>query len=191
MNELTIEQIKEIAQDNHMEYWLDPTPVGRGWYTCLLTGKKFRGDVAKQMIADQESILFEKHVEETAEEPQESPNEIEEGKNTSETPEAKGEPEKPQGSISTGIVPMVEVALSVNGEELKAFRTHVLDDHLKFHPIESKRAKTTIIHCCDCGAPREIKVQDVFQVKRCPACQRKYRNAVRRAKRAEKRANKQ
>lgn len=191
MNELTIEQIKEIAQDNHMENWLDPISVGRGWYTCLLTGKKFRGDVAKQMIADQESILFERHVEETTEEAQGSVEEIEEGENTPETTEAKGKAEKPQRNISTNIVPMVEVALNVNGEELKAYRTHTLDDHLKFHPIESKKAKTTIIHCCDCGAPREIKVQDMFQVKRCPACQKAYRNAVRRAKRAEKRANKQ
>lgn len=190
MNNLSIEQIKEIAEDNHLEFWLDPTPVGRGWYTCQLTGKKFRGDIARQMIADQEDILFNKHVEETTEEPQESPQEIEEGKNPSESTEAKGEPEKPQGNISTNIVPMVEVALNVNGEELKVFRTHTLDTHLRFTPVKSKGVKTTIIHCIDCGAPREIKVQDMFQVKRCPACQKAYRNAVRRAKRAEKKNSK-
>ena len=42
---------------------------------------------------------------------------------------------------------------------------------------------TVSIHCQDCGKEHVIKVQDANQVTRCPACQKKYRNA----KRAEKR----
>ena len=34
--------------------------------------------------------------------------------------------------------------------------------------------KTTIIKCIDCGAERIIKVQDVFQVKRCVKCQKEH-----------------
>jgi ribosomal protein S27E len=50
---------------------------------------------------------------------------------------------------------------------------------------------TTIdIRCMDCGAIRNIHVQDAFQVKRCVPCQVKFRNAKRaeklKAKKAEK-----
>lgn len=34
--------------------------------------------------------------------------------------------------------------------------------------------KTAIIKCIDCGAERIVKVQDVFQVKRCVNCQKDY-----------------
>ena len=48
----------------------------------------------------------------------------------------------------------------------------------------------TTIKCIDCGADREIHVQDAFQVKRCVACQKKYRNAKRLARLKEKRKEK-
>jgi hypothetical protein len=43
---------------------------------------------------------------------------------------------------------------------------------------------TTIIQCADCGADREIKVQDAFQVKRCKPCQKAYTAAQAKARRA-------
>jgi len=54
--------------------------------------------------------------------------------------------------------------------------------------------KRVVITCCDCSALREVNVQDAFQVKRCEACQKKYRQAKRaeriKRKRAEAKANK-
>lgn len=36
-----------------------------------------------------------------------------------------------------------------------------------------KNGKLHIIKCCECGASREVKPQDLFQVKRCKPCQAK------------------
>ena len=45
--------------------------------------------------------------------------------------------------------------------------------HRLFGPISYMPGKTCFIECEDCGATREIKVQDAFQVKRCKACQKR------------------
>lgn len=47
------------------------------------------------------------------------------------------------------------------------------------------------IKCIECGAEREIHVQDAFQVKRCITCQKKHRNVKRLARLKEKRALKE
>jgi DNA-directed RNA polymerase subunit RPC12/RpoP len=47
--------------------------------------------------------------------------------------------------------------------------------------------KIITINCVDCGVKRTIKPQDVFQVKRCLDCQKKFRNAQRSEKRKVKR----
>ena len=45
-----------------------------------------------------------------------------------------------------------------------------------FGNVKTKRGKTTFITCIDCGAQREVKVQDVFQCVRCQGCQKKHKN---------------
>ena len=45
-----------------------------------------------------------------------------------------------------------------------------------------EKPKTAEVICIDCGASRTIKVQDVFQVKRCIVCQSKFRIARRKAR---------
>jgi len=47
------------------------------------------------------------------------------------------------------------------------------------------------IYCYDCLAPREIKPQDVFQVKRCVPCQKKYSNEQRKFRAQAKRQQQQ
>ena len=62
---------------------------------------------------------------------------------------------------------------------VKETRQSVADvkNRLKATPKEKVVKPTTFeIKCVDCGAMREVAVQDVFQVKRCITCQRKYRN---------------
>lgn len=66
-------------------------------------------------------------------------------------------------------------------------------DRLKVHiateaTVKGAVPKMIVIECQDCGESRLIKVQDQFQVTRCKECQRKHRNAKRRQKRAEKKA---
>jgi len=55
--------------------------------------------------------------------------------------------------------------------------------------------KTTMIKCIDCEKERMIKIQDAFQVKRCPDCQKIFRNKqrsnARKAKRQAANAEKQ
>ena len=66
--------------------------------------------------------------------------------------------------------------------------TEKLINHLTETNIIGKTCKMVKINCIDCGRERMIKVQDQFQVCRCTDCQRKHRNAMRKAKRAEKKA---
>ena len=47
----------------------------------------------------------------------------------------------------------------------------------------AKKGKTSFITCVDCGAQREVKVQDVFQVKRCQECQKKHKREKARLRR--------
>ena len=66
--------------------------------------------------------------------------------------------------------------------------TNKLSQHITIANMNKQTPKLITINCCDCGAERIIKIQDQFQVKRCPECQKAHRNAIRRAKRAEKKA---
>ena len=76
----------------------------------------------------------------------------------------------------------------VDNDDLGTDITEKLMNHLTETNIIGKTCKMVKINCVDCGRERMIKVQDQFQVCRCQDCQRKHRNAMRRAKRAEKKA---
>lgn len=89
-------------------------------------------------------------------------------------------------TVTTKSESVVSVKANVDGKEIMVIRTEKLNIRLG---VEQK-SKTVIIHCVDCGIPREIKVQDVFQVKRCPNCQKANRNAMRKLRRQEKQADK-
>jgi hypothetical protein len=52
----------------------------------------------------------------------------------------------------------------------------------KFGQVSYMSGKTTFITCA-CGATREVKTQDCFQVKRCHKCQREYQSKRRRDRR--------
>lgn len=54
----------------------------------------------------------------------------------------------------------------------------------KFGRVSYMPGKTTVIQCVDCGADREIKVQDKFQVRKCVVCKDKERREKRRNRRA-------
>jgi ribosomal protein S27E len=51
---------------------------------------------------------------------------------------------------------------------------------LKRDLVTKGKSKLVTIHCVDCGAERQIKVQDQFQTTRCADCQKKFRAAKRR-----------
>lgn len=181
MNDITQEMAIELAQEMGSEIWLNPISAGRGWYTCIVTGKKMRGQDAQQQIAEQEEFLISRDAEIT--EPVEE--EIQEIMEELKIEDKVALPEIRQTTEGKPVVvPAVWATVNVGGADTQVIRTEVLDDHMivKFS-TEGKHAKTVIINCCDCGTPREIKVQDQFQVKRCPACQKAHRNAMRREKR--------
>lgn len=76
----------------------------------------------------------------------------------------------------------------VDNDDLGTDITERLMNHLTETNVIGKTCKMVKINCIDCGRERIIKVQDQFQVCRCQDCQRKHRNAMRRARRAEKKA---
>lgn len=87
--------------------------------------------------------------------------------------EIQAEIEKPKKIVG------VDVMVEFKGETLTVKSTPTLVAHQMTG--NAKKIKTTLINCIDCGAQREIKVQDIFQVKRCPHCQAEHRKAMRRA----------
>lgn len=164
-------KIRNMAEEIGREYWLDETSSNKGWYTCVLTGKKFRGTKAKQMIEEQREYELEEEAklikQEIIIEQADEDNILE---------------YKPLVNISKDTlkpIPVVHVIHQSNDQIIEAVRTKILDIRLEIE----QRAKTTIIYCEDCGIAREIKIQDKFQVRRCPECQREYRNMIRRLRR--------
>lgn len=178
---MTKEEILEMARMMGFEHWLDGGPNGRGWYTCLLTGKKFRGAQAKAMLEEQRRAMEERVSEiQIEEEKMEMMEQI--ALEIEEQAEAAGD-DQPQDQTAEQ-----DQAVAADLPQDDRYRyTQRLADHIAISRISGKPVKTVTIECIDCGMPRIIKVQDAFQVKRCPECQRKHRNR----KRAERRRQKQ
>lgn len=181
MKNLSIQEMVQIAKEGNFENWLNPESTGRGWYTCILTNKKFRGDQAMEMLKAQEDYLIEL----------EADNSVPVGEaDVEEIIEMIEEIKEKETPVVKASAPVIWNDVAVGGQEIKAMRTENLDTHIAIETqIKKKPVKTTIIYCCDCGAPREIKVQDQFQVKRCPICQKAYRNLKRRESRKAKKNN--
>lgn len=168
MLNMTNEQILEMG--NELGYWLDSKGANRGWYTCLVTGKKFRGEEARNMLKKQDEILEAKEEMKLEEEAiLEKEKKVE--------AEAKKE----------------ELAIEAENQhakmlDLQDIEPHKITNRLVNHIATSGRPiKTTTINCKDCGKERVIKTQDAFQVVRCVECQKKHRNKRRAERRREKR----
>ena len=159
---MNLQEQLERARMAGVENWIDPNTQSKGWYTCLLTGKKMRGQQAQDQITRQEVLVGE------------WTREINSMKDSMDgEAEIQAEIEKPKKIIG------VDVMVEFKGETLTVKSTPTLVAHQMTG--NAKKIKTTLINCIDCGAQREIKVQDIFQVKRCPHCQAEHRKAVRRA----------
>lgn len=159
---MDLQEQLEHARMAGIENWIDPSTQNKGWYTCLLTGKKMRGQQAQDQITRQ-GVLVNEWM-----------REINATKDTTDgEAEIKAEIEKPKKVVG------VDVMVKYQGETLTAQATPALVVHKMTG--NAKKIKTTLINCVDCGAQREIKVQDIFQVKRCPHCQAEHRKAKRRA----------
>ena len=159
---MNLQEQLERARMAGVENWIDPNTQNKGWYTCLLTGKKMRGQQAQDQITRQEVLVSE------------WTREINSMKDSMDgEAEIQAEIEKPKKIVG------VDVMVEFKGETLTVKSTPTLVAHQMTG--NAKKIKTTLINCIDCGAQREIKVQDIFQVKRCPHCQAEHRKAVRRA----------
>ena len=159
---MNLQEQLERAKMAGVENWIDPNTQSKGWYTCLLTGKKMRGQQAQDQITRQEVLVGE------------WTREINSMKDSMDgEAEIQAEIEKPKKIIG------VDVMVEFKGETLTVKSTPTLVAHQMTG--NAKKIKTTLINCIDCGAQREIKVQDIFQVKRCPHCQAEHRKAMRRA----------
>lgn len=159
---MNLQEQLERAKMAGVENWIDPNTQSKGWYTCLLTGKKMRGQQAQDQITRQEVLVSE------------WTREINSMKDSMDgEAEIQAEIEKPKKIVG------VDVMVEFKGETLTVKSTPTLVAHQMTG--NAKKIKTTLINCIDCGAQREIKVQDIFQVKRCPHCQAEHRKAMRRA----------
>lgn len=232
--EMTTAQIEvmDLAREMGFEHWLG-LESNRGWFTCQITGKKFRGEVAMEMLNEQAEAMNERQAEiEQAEEIEEinyeekeieeieanlkgeeiakcgfcgeemagaktrnaggyeildhhhdCEREIHEGRDI-ESAEAAEEAEQENADFAATISGKRTGVIKVNEEKI----TEKLAVHLEIKMVEGKPVKMTTIECEDCGKERQIKVQDAFQVTRCPECQKKHRNKKRAERRRQQRA---
>ena len=154
----------ERARIEGFTNWLSEE-ANRGWHTCLLTGKKFRGQEAKDMIEMQKQAIIEWETE------------------------AKQEEAEYEAQV---IADIEQYYLeSQEAEQTNTENDHaealILDDddgievtdNLRQYLLTHPGTKTIVINCSDCGKKRRIKPQDAFQVKRCVSCQKKHRNKLR------------
>lgn len=171
MNTFTKEQITELGFAN----WLEETN-NRGWFTCILTGKKFRGEQAASMLIDQQIAISEHEA-------------LQESAEADAADIAKEEAQALAQSLGQAILKPT-VAPQEIGEEDEYNRsiTVRLYSHLEEKALAGQAIKTTQINCEDCGVLRSIKVQDVFQVTRCVVCQKQHRNRKRAERRRQQRA---
>lgn len=174
---MNLQEQLEMARKAGIENWIDPNNSNRGWYTCLLTNKKFRGQQAEDLITRQDVLVNEwNHENAGLKDSMDYELDVrQEIERQAEETEANEE-----GTRKAPKQLAVPVMVEFQGQTLTVQATPTLVVH-KMTGSE-KHIKTTIINCIDCGAPRQIKVQDIFQVKRCPHCQAEYRKAQRRAK---------
>lgn len=198
----------EIAVKVGAVNWIEEGTAVAGWYTCILTGKKFRSAGAEAQFALQAELI---EAAEAAQAAQEYYAEIASGGEEPEVVEANEQALDGQADREDIDFNKVDLdGLTANEAERLAEDLNVLNrpqyDHLTqrqsnmsgklWDHIHSEAAfvaapdgvKLISIDCCDCGVERKIKPQDAFQVKRCAICQNKHRNAVRAEKRKAKRA---
>ena len=151
----------EIAKDLGAQNWLSEDS-NRGWYTCLITGKKFRGADAEKIQEEMNKFM---KVINAAENKQEAMAEV---------------------AMEEDQVEEFNHELDNAGQEDEVM-TDRLENHIQeraaAHGGHPKGVKLVSINCTDCDEERIIKVQDLHQVKRCVSCQKKHRNRMRAEKR--------
>lgn len=185
----------EVATKLGAENWIIEGQLQSGWYTCILTGKKFRSagaaaQLAKQsqMMADAEAAEAESEVCAAGEAEMERQEdavvaEQEAPIDWSKMDISKLSPDEQEQFLADGNASerkWDEYIFSSTGMAMK------LHQHLN-GGFDLGKVKVTKINCEDCGVERIIKVQDAFQVTRCVPCQHKHRNAIRAEKRKAKR----
>lgn len=180
---LTMIEIIEKAKLAGMEKFVDVDSVNRGWYVNLLSeeGKKVR--MTDVELAEQEAFIqacFEEAKRADASVPTIT-NEIanEEVLEVEYTPEDLTQYNMIDLEDKLGFT-------TVTDENGTYEITSKLLDHIEIMKMAGKPVKTVIVECKDCGRRRMVKIQDAFQVDRCVAHMKGYRNAVRRAKRRAK-----
>lgn len=181
---LTIMEIIEKARMAGIEKFVDVDSVNRGWYVNLLSeeGKKVRMTEAE--LAEQEAFIqacFEEA--KRADEP--IPTMTNELVADEEVLEVEYTPED---LTQCNMIDLEDkLGFTTITDENGTYEiTNKLLDHIEIMKLAGKPVKTVIVECRDCGRRRMVKIQDAFQVDRCNAHMRSYRNAVRRAKRKAK-----
>lgn len=194
MNNTIREQaIKDVKAD--ATHWINDGTAVKGWYTCEITGKKFRGDMAWAQLEKQEAdIQFMITMIEDTNMENEMDDEL--GEDTQHAAKMAlvnaglmSRPER-EGKMVARIMESVDkpTAAPVDKGDLEGQITDALAVHLNEEADKGKNVALVTIQCEDCGAKRLIKPQDAFQVRRCEECQKKHRNAMRAQRRREKRA---
>lgn len=179
---ITMAEIIEKARLAGMDKFVDVDTVNRGWYVNLLSeeGKKVRMtqdelDAQAKFIAD---CMTEAEMGMTEEAPVPTMSNIME--------DVAYEPSDLTQQNQIDLEDKYDM-MTLHDEEFGAYEiTSKLYAHIEAMKLAGKPVKTVLIKCEDCGRMRMVKVQDQHQVTRCVAHMREYRNAIRRAKRANK-----
>lgn len=187
------QKVIRMAETEGFQNWLDPEG-NKGWHTCLLTGKKIRGQEAKDMISYQEEVMTDWEKEEQEQANQEEAEVQEEkvvGKYDAIAEELADRQARQEAEALAEDSENEEVHKEQpSGEDIiKNLDSRGIEasENLRQYIRTHGSTKTVVIDCQECDKQRLIKVQDKFQVTRCVACQKKERNRKRAQRRKEKR----
>jgi len=193
---MTVATTQEIAVQIGAVNWIEEGTAQRGWYTCLLTDKKFRGADAEAQFALQESLIAAHRSELVELAKKEVATAHEAHLQAQEDAAAITHKTDIQSMTDEQHERLLETGFAGISKRQYDLYTHDRDrmsgslwNHLGDVDtrVEAKPIKLITIKCA-CGDERKIKPQDQFQVTRCVPCQIAHRNAIRAEKRKAKRA---
>lgn len=164
-------------------YFIQDDSFNRGWALDLNRGHKIRismPDYLEQMkyqATHGEAVSTTKLMEDNPEYQEDVKKEEEQQEAHWEDEKAAEEPATEAPEENDQKKPLPE---TLTKEALDKLLPIPATYRLKRDLVVKGNSKLVTINCADCGAERQIKVQDRFQVTRCESCQKKFRAAKRR-----------
>ena len=181
------EACRAYATKHKLDNWIIEGTAVKGWYTCILTGKKFRGTDAIKQFEDQDKLI--QIIEDVATEIEiEQEQEVFGGELSISVSQASVDTSEEQEEYAVEDMPAKTSPQVLTADQMDKMSESLMQ-YVMLHGNTDRPIDLVSVYCEDCQTERIVKPQDVFQVKRCPECQKAHRNAKRSERRRGKKSD--